>query len=200
MAEGHALSNVNSNDHQAAMSVSSLNSNNNLSHLEGVNSGLSDDFNQRATMSDFQKVQMQDNMQYAMSRASRFLDTSLKVSELENREKIYEFEIDVLIEEEENQVQQEELYDSLKPKKSDEVIEAERKLKQEKEGDESTENSEVDPQMATNLRKRKTRRELQKEASRISRLLNMHTTDFKFYRPTHKFARSGSIPFRKDPF
>ena len=139
-------------------------------------------------------------MQYAMSRASRFLDTSLKVSELENREKIYEYEIDVLIEEEENQVQQEELYDSLKPKKSDEVIEAERKLKQEKEGDESTENSEVDPQMATNLRKRKTRRELQKEASRISRLLNMHTTDFKFYRPTQKNARNGSIPFRKDPF
>ena len=132
MAEGHALSNVNSNDHQAAMSVSSLNSNNNLSHLEGVNSGLSDDFNQRATMSDFQKVQMQDNMQYAMSRASRFLDTSLKVSELENREKIYEYEIDVLIEEEENQVMQEELYDTLKPEKDDEVIEAERKLKQEK--------------------------------------------------------------------
>ena len=39
-----------------------------------------------------------------MTRASRFLDTSLKVSELENREKIYEHEIDVLIEEEENQV------------------------------------------------------------------------------------------------
>ena len=71
-------------------------------------------------------------MQYAMSRASRFLDTSLKVSELENREKIYEYEIDVLIEEEENQVMQEELYDTLKPEKDDEVIEAERKLKQEK--------------------------------------------------------------------
>ena len=151
-------------------------------------------------MSEFQKVQMQENMQYAMTRASRFLDTSLKVSELENREKIYEHEIDVLIEEEENQVQQEKLYDSLKPKKSDLVIEEERKLKQEKEGDDSTENSEVDPQMVTNLRKRKTRHELHKEASRISRLLNMHTTDFKFYRPTLKFARHGSIPFKKDPF
>ena len=55
-----------------------------------------------------------------MSRASRFLDTSLKVSEFEHRERIFENEIDDLIEAEENEVLQEELYDSVKPKKNGE--------------------------------------------------------------------------------
>ena len=52
-----------------------------------------------------------------MSRASRFLDTSLKVSELEQREKIFEQEIDDLVLAEENEVKEEELYDSVKPEK-----------------------------------------------------------------------------------
>lgn len=40
---------------------------------------------------------MRDNFRFAMSKASRFLDTSLKVSELEHRQKIYDNEIDELI-------------------------------------------------------------------------------------------------------
>ena len=56
-------------------------------------------------------------MRFAMSRASRFLDTSLKVSELEQREKIFEQEIDDLVLAEENEVKEEELYDSVKPEK-----------------------------------------------------------------------------------
>ena len=47
---------------------------------------------------------MRDNIIYAQSKASRFLDTSLKVSELEHRERIYDREIDEKIEQEENEI------------------------------------------------------------------------------------------------
>jgi len=60
---------------------------------------------------------MRENFRYAMTKASRFLDTSLKVSELEHREKIYDNEIEEIILLEENEAQQEDLYDSVKKDK-----------------------------------------------------------------------------------
>ena len=63
---------------------------------------------------------MRENYKFAMSRASRFLDTTLKVSELAHREHIYENEIDALVIIEENEANANEVYDSLKKTDEDE--------------------------------------------------------------------------------
>ena len=96
-------------------------------------------------------------MRFAMSRASRFLDTSLKVSELEQREKIFEQEVDELLLAEENEVKEEELYDSVKPQKIMEDDEDGQNKHSETEN-----NSEADMNVTSKSKKRKSRRQLQK--------------------------------------
>lgn len=133
--------------------------------------------------SGYRLQQMRDNYRFAMSKASRFLDTSLKVSELEHRQKIYDNEIDELILQDESDAeQQEEIYDSIKPKGEDMDSTGNG------ENQESGLDSEVDHSATTRRKKRKTRGQQQKEEQRIKRLLQMHTQDFKFYRP-----RSGQV-------
>lgn len=43
---------------------------------------------------NFRLKQVKDNLRHAMTKANRFLDTTLKVSEFEHRERIYDLEID----------------------------------------------------------------------------------------------------------
>ena len=109
-------------------------------------------------------------MRFAMSRESRFLDTSLKVSELEQREKIFELEVDDLVLAEENEVKEEELYDSVKPQKKTEDDEYARERNSETELD-----SEADVNAAAKIKKRKTRGQQQRETQRISRLFQMNS-------------------------
>ena len=54
--------------------------------------------------------QMRENYRFAMSKASRFLDTSLKVSELEHRERIFDNEIDEAIHQREHEILQDQYY------------------------------------------------------------------------------------------
>ena len=96
---------------------------------------------------------MRDNVLFAQSKASRFLDTSLKVNELEHRERIYDNEIDEKIEQEENEILEEDFYDSNRPRMRDE----EDSMAQ--MADEMTmSNSEADVTATSNTKKRKTRK------------------------------------------
>lgn len=54
-----------------------------------------------------------------MLKASRFLDTTLKVSEFEHREKIYDLEIDAAIHQKENELLREDFYDTVLSEKKD---------------------------------------------------------------------------------
>ena len=48
-----------------------------------------------------------------MLKASRFLDTTLKVSEFEHREKIYDLEMEEAIQKKENELLREDFYDTV---------------------------------------------------------------------------------------
>lgn len=99
--------------------------------------------------------QIRDNMRFAMSKASRFLDTSFKVTQLEQREKIFEQEVDEIILAEENEVRDEELYDSVKPNKK---LEDEDFDQMNDNSDENEAHSEADVNATSKSKKRKTRK------------------------------------------
>ena len=55
---------------------------------------------------------MRENYRYALTKASHFLDTTLKVTELQHRDEIYDNEIAELILLEQNEAHLDDMYDS----------------------------------------------------------------------------------------
>lgn len=92
-----------------------------------------------------------------MSKASRFLDTTIKVSELEHREQIYDQSIDEQIKLKEEMVAQEDFYDTVSEKKDENL---QTKTTGKPVTTETDLDSEIDVSDANKtLRRRKTRKE-----------------------------------------
>jgi hypothetical protein len=109
-----------------------------------------------------------ENLSYALSKKQRFLDTTLKISELETKEEIYDSEINNRVNNEHNTLGE---GDENFPIKT--IFEGTR-------GDYEMEMSDCDSPRAMYKQEAKLTQSKNKQKS-LNMLLNMDTDDFKFY-------------------
>lgn len=122
---------------------------------------------------------MRENFQYALTKSSRFLDTSLRVNELAQREKVFDSELDEEIKRIENEPIGNEMDENVS-NTQDVDSNGLPTVKTNRPSDEG-EFSDAEQNATSRSKKKKQSENKRKE---IRRLLMMHTMDFKFYRPS----------------